>query len=85
MLMEIYKLTYLKFQLTEELLVQLTFYSGNEIVSRPSYSPDGTKIAFNRLKVKQYNIFTFFDWVFVNFTGDIYIIPSNGGTANCNY
>ncbi len=60
--------------------VQLTFYSGNEIVSRPSYSPDGTRIAFSRLK--SYNsIFTFFDWVFGIYTGDIYIIPSNGGTS----
>jgi Tol biopolymer transport system component len=59
--------------------VQLTFYSGNEIVSRPSYSPDGTKIAFSLLKSKSIT-FTFFDWVFANFTGDICIIPSNGGS-----
>ena len=60
--------------------VQLTFYSGKEIVSRPTYSPDGTKIAFSLLTSKNIT-FTFFDWVFANFTGDIYIIPSSGGTA----
>jgi len=60
--------------------VQLTFYSGNQIVSRPSYSPDGSKIAFNLLTSKNAT-FTYFDWTFLNFTGNIYTIPSNGGTS----
>lgn len=61
--------------------VQLTFYSGKEIVSRPTYSPDGTKIAFGLLTSKN-TTFTFFDWVFANFTGNICIIPSSGGSAS---
>ncbi len=60
--------------------VQLTFYSGNQIVSRPSYSPDGSKIAFNLLTANN-TTFSLFDWTFLNFTSDINIIPSNGGSA----
>lgn len=59
--------------------LKLTFHSGNEIVSRPSYSPDGTKIAYSRLKSKS-NTFTIFDLTFYNFSIDIYVIPSNGGS-----
>ena len=60
--------------------IKLTFYSGNQIVSRPSYSPDGSKIAFNLLTANN-TIFSLFDWTFLNFTSDINIIPSNGGSS----
>jgi len=59
--------------------VRLTNYSGNEIVSRPAVSPDGSKIAYNRLKSNN-STFLSEDLLKINFTSDIYVIPSNGGT-----
>ena len=60
---------------------QLTFYSGSEIVSKPSYSPDGSKIAFNHLQSNGGGTFTFLDLINFTCTSNIYYIPSNGGQA----
>ncbi|VAX26160.1 hypothetical protein MNBD_IGNAVI01-3149 [hydrothermal vent metagenome] len=61
--------------------VQLTFYSGSEVVSKPTYSPDGTKIAYNLLRSKSNNTFTYPDLINFTCTSNIYYIPSNGGQA----
>lgn len=60
--------------------VQLTFFCGKEIVSRPSFSPDGTKIAFCLLESKNIT-FNILDWLFYNYTGNIHIISSKGGKS----
>jgi len=58
-------------------LEQITFFSGNQIVGKSSYSPDGTKIAFAVLTSNNPVYFTFVD----NYTTDIFIMPASGGTA----
>jgi Tol biopolymer transport system component len=58
-------------------LEQITFFSGNQIAGKSSYSPDGTKIAFAVLTSDNPRYFTFAD----NYTADIFIMPSSGGTA----
>lgn len=58
-------------------LEQITFFSGNQIAGKSSYSPDGTKIAFAVLTSKNPAYFTFAD----DYTTDIFIMPASGGTA----
>lgn len=58
-------------------LEQITFFSGNQIAGKSSYSPDGMKIAFAVLTSTNPDSFTFTD----DYTTDIFIMPSSGGTA----
>lgn len=55
--------------------VQMTSYSGNEVVSRPSFSPDGNSIAFSLLK-SYGDIFLLSDLINQTYDSDIYAIPS---------
>jgi Tol biopolymer transport system component len=54
---------------------QLTFYSGNTIAGKASYSPDGTKIALTLLTSNNPDYFSFAE----EYTTDIYVMPSSGG------
>lgn len=53
--------------------VQLTSYSGNSVVSRPSYSPDGSSIAFT-LSKSNGDVFLLSDLINNTYTSDIYAI-----------
>ncbi|MCB0748696.1 MAG: T9SS type A sorting domain-containing protein [Ignavibacteriae bacterium] len=57
---------------------QLTNFSGNEIVSKPSYSSDGTKTAFTYLKSKG-SVFYLTDLINGTYISNIYSISSSGG------
>ena len=56
--------------------VQVTSFSGSEVVSKPSFSPDGNSIAFSLLKSSG-DIFLLSDLINNRYTSDIYAIPSN--------
>ena len=60
--------------------MQLTNFSGREVASRASYSPDGTKIVFTHALSKG-TVFLLTDITFGNFTSDIYVTGSNGGSS----
>jgi hypothetical protein len=53
--------------------VQVTSFSGKEIVSRPSYSPDGNSIAFSLLRSSG-DVFLLSDLINHTYTSDIYTI-----------
>jgi hypothetical protein len=59
--------------------VQLTFYSGNEVVSRPSFSPDGNSIAYSLLKSSG-EVFLLSDLINNAYSSDIFAISSDQGT-----
>lgn len=54
--------------------VQLTSFSGQEVVSRPSFSPDGNSIAFSLLRSFG-TVFLLSDIINNNYSSDIYAIP----------
>lgn len=58
-------------------LEQLTFYAGNTIAGKASYSPDGTKIAYTVLTSNNPDHFSIAE----DYTSNIFIIPSSGGLA----
>jgi Tol biopolymer transport system component len=51
--------------------VQLTSFSGNQVVSRPSFSPDGNSVAFSVLKSFG-EVFLLSDLIFNSYSSDIY-------------
>ena len=58
-------------------LEQLTFFTGNAIAGKASYSPDGTKIVFTLLTSDNPDFFSIAE----DYSSDIYVMPSSGGTA----
>lgn len=58
--------------------VQFTSFTGNEVVSKPSFSPDGNFVAFSLLKSFG-DVFLLSDLINLNYTSDIYAIPVKQG------
>ncbi len=58
-------------------LEQLTFYTGNLIAGKASYSPDGTKIAFTLLTSDNPDFFSIAE----DYNSNIYVMSSLGGAA----
>ena len=58
-------------------LEQLTFFNGNTIAGKASYSPDGTQIVFTVLTSVNPVIFSLVE----DYTSDLYVMPASGGTA----
>ncbi len=55
--------------------IQLTSFSGKEVVSKPSFSPDGNFIAFSLLNSFG-DVFLLSDLINLNYTSDVYAISS---------
>jgi hypothetical protein len=60
--------------------IQISSFSGNEIVSRPSFSPDGTSLAFSLLKSSG-EVFLLSDIINFTYTSDIYAISTKKSTV----
>jgi Tol biopolymer transport system component len=58
-------------------LEQLTFFSGNTIAGKASYSPDGSEVALTVMTSENTNVFSLAE----DYSCDIFIMPASGGTA----
>jgi Tol biopolymer transport system component len=59
--------------------IQLTSYSGNQVVSRPTFSPDGQSIAYSVL-TSSGDVFLLSDLIHQTYSSDIYAISLNKGS-----